>query len=137
MAGFQNYHGRCWGLRAASVDKRGSSRSWLSLAVADHRKHELFNSCAALALRERQRARQSGCVMMKPMVLFRIGLLILVLLLAQIRFLMPAGEFLMQLPQLHLEFFERLTLHLVLRVALQVSTPSVVVLPENVFGGTH
>jgi hypothetical protein len=47
------------------------------------------------------------------------------------------GELLMQLPELDLEFFERLPLDFILGIALQVATPAVVVLPEDVFRGTH
>ena len=59
------------------------------------------------------------------------------LALVLLRFLCLAREFLVQLPQFNLEFFERLPLDFILRVALQVATPSVVVLPEDVFRGAH
>ena len=72
-------------------------------------------------------------VTVRLMGLFRIGLLIGALILDEFRFLMLARELLVQLPQLHLQFFERLTLDFVLGVAFQVAAPAVVVLPENVF----
>ena len=48
-----------------------------------------------------------------------------------------AGEFLVQLPQLNLEFFERLPLDFIFRVALQIAAPPVFLLEDDVFGGMH
>lgn len=59
------------------------------------------------------------------------------LALVLLTFLCLAREFLVQLPQLNLEFFERLSLDFILGIALQVATPAVVVLPEDVFRGAH
>ncbi len=59
------------------------------------------------------------------------------LVLVLLTFLCVAGEFLVQLPQLNLEFFEGLPLDFILRVALQVAAPPVLVLPEDVFRGAH
>ncbi|MBX3308624.1 MAG: hypothetical protein KF751_21470, partial [Nitrospira sp.] len=95
--------------RSAENKIMGNRNSWSSM-VADHRKHQLFNSCTALALCARHGARQGGGVTMgvtvRLMGLFRIGLLIGALILDEFRFLMLAHELLVQLPQLHLQFFE-------------------------------
>jgi len=80
-------HGRflaCAGLYYAQYEawlEDREHRSQWSSAVADHRKHELFNSCAALALRARHGARQGRCVTMGPMGTLWIGRLIVVLVL--------------------------------------------------------
>ena len=124
---------------------RRGGRGWLSSAVADHRKHELFNPCSALALRTRDGPREGGrvmvgvpmCMTMRGMALFRLVCLTGILILDQSLFTMLSREFLVELPELGLKLFERLALGFVLRVALNIPAPPVVVLPEDVLGGTH
>lgn len=47
------------------------------------------------------------------------------------------NQILVELPQFELQLFERVTIGLVLRVALQVAAPPVSVLHDDVFCGTH
>lgn len=72
-------------------------------------------------------------------IVFRIPVLILVsaAVMGLVLFSFLAGEDLMQLPQLDLQVFERLPIDLVLRVAFQITAPTVFVLPEDVFCGMH
>lgn len=59
------------------------------------------------------------------------------LVLVLLTVLCLAGEFLMELPQLDLKFFERVSIGLELRIALQVATPPAFLLHDDVFGGMH
>ncbi len=47
------------------------------------------------------------------------------------------NQILVELPQFELQLFERVTIGLVLRVALQVAPPPLSILHDDVFCGTH
>ena len=99
-------------------------------AIADHCEDELLDPGPSLAISLRHRSGHGGGVTVVP-VMFCGQALVLFSLFGL------SGELLVQLPELDLEFFERLALDFILRVAFQVAAPAVVVLPENVFGGAH
>lgn len=109
---------------------KSRTEGWVCSAIADHREEELFDPGSSLDIRSRHRTRHRGGETVMSVVLSGLALVLL-------RFLRLTREFLVQLPQFNLEFFERLPLDFILRVALQVATPSVVVLPEDVFRGAH
>ncbi len=117
-----------WLLRGGGNKSR--TEGWMYSAIADHREEDLFDPGSSLDIRSRYRTRHRGGETVMSIVLSGLALVLL-------RFLCLAREFLVQLPQLDLEFFERLPMDFILRVALQVATPSVVVLPEDVFRGAH
>lgn len=57
--------------------------------------------------------------------------------LVEIRFRLLDDKILVQLPQLDLQIFERLPMGLVIWIALQIPTPPVSVLYDNVFCRVH
>ena len=99
-------------------------------AIADHREEDLFDPGSAFDIGSRyETGHRMGLTVTLVMFLNLIVIFIWLLRLTR--------ELLVQLPQLNLEFFERVSLDFVFRVALQVATPPVVVLPEDVFRGAH
>jgi hypothetical protein len=102
----------------------------LSSAIADHRKEELLNPCSAFDIGSRHKTGHRGGLTV-ILVMFH-GLIVVFFW-----FLRLTRELLVQLPQLDLEFFERLPLDFILRVALQVATPPVLLLEDDVFCGMH
>ena len=113
-------------------------RSWLRLAIADHAKHELLDSRSALHLAPRQRAgegaRQRWGLAMMPILAPVLSFLMSMLWFP---FISVAHKFLMHMPQLALEVFEGSSIGFSFRIALQIATPPIVVLPEDVPGGLH
>lgn len=123
------------------VERQGCS------VIADHRKHELLHPCSTLDLSARHGARYGGGMtgererMTMMPVLFsvpKLGVFVFpmaVLVLGLFWFL--SHEILVQLPQFDLQFFERLPIGLLFWVSLQVASPSVSVLHDDVFCGMH
>jgi hypothetical protein len=76
---------------------------------------------------------------MMPVVLFAcvwgVSWTVMVVVWMGFRFL--GDQVLVELPQLELQFLERIPIHLVLRVTLQEAAPSVSILHDDVFCGTH
>lgn len=107
---------------------RGRGRK--SSTIADHREDKLFNPGPSLDIRLRHGSGHGGGVAVVS-VMFCGQALVLFSLFGLSR------ELLVQLPQLDLEFFERLSMDFILRVAFEVAAPAVVVLPEDVFRGAH
>lgn len=99
-------------------------------AIADHSEDELLDPGPSLAISLRHGSGHGGGVTVVPIILSSLVVLLFL-------FLRLSREFLVQLPELDLKFFERLPLDFILRVAFQVAAPAVVVLPEDVFRGAH
>lgn len=99
-------------------------------AIADHREDELLDPCPTLDIGAGHGTGHCRGVAVMLVMLFGQALVLFL-------FLRLTGELLVQLPELDLEFLERLPLDFILRVAFQVAAPAVVVLPEDVFGGAH
>lgn len=102
----------------------------MASAIADDREKKLLNPGSSLDKRLRHGSGHGGGLAVVPVMFC--GQALVLLLLSGL-----SGELLVQLPQLDLEFFERLALDFILRVAFQVAAPAVVVLPEDVFRGAH
>ena len=99
-------------------------------AIADNRKEKLLDPGPSLDIRLRHGSGHGGSVAVVP-VMFCGQAPILFSLFGL------SGELLVQLPELDLELFERLSLDFIFGIAFQVAAPAVVVLPEDVFRGAH
>ncbi len=114
------------------------NRNWPCSVIADHCKHELFDSCTALDLSARHGAENRGrhrgglAVMLVPAPVYS-----LMMAMVQFSFVGMIHEILMHVPQLALELFEGRSIGFPFRIALEMAAPSIAVLPEDVSGGMH